>query len=167
MPEQFPRALLAQLVAAQLAVDPERLTFEPIPTGKHNTSYYVGGAGKALVLRISPADDAGFLFYERRMMVQEPGLHRLLRDETTVPVAKILAFDDSRSLVDRDYLLMERLPGRPLTETQLSGRKLERVQEQVGNYLAQMHSLVADRFGYLGPHRPMSPQPEELSAGHE
>jgi fructosamine-3-kinase len=74
-------------------------------------------------------------------------------------VADILAHDDSRALVDRDYLLMERLPGRPLTDARLTGRQMDGVLEQVGFYLAQMHALVADRYGYLGAHRPMQPQP--------
>ncbi|MCL7454937.1 MAG: aminoglycoside phosphotransferase family protein [Anaerolineae bacterium] len=158
MAERFEQALLAQLVTPHLPVDPDRLRFEPIATGKHNTSYYVQGAGDELVLRISPPDDAGFLFYERRMMAQEPQIHELLRAETTVPVAEILAYDDSRRLLDRDYLLMERLPGQPLIEAGLVGAELEGVLEQVGVYLAQMHALVADRYGYLGPHRPMEPQ---------
>ncbi|HSR31676.1 MAG TPA: aminoglycoside phosphotransferase family protein [Anaerolineae bacterium] len=158
MAERFPTELLARLVAAHLAVDPERLLFEPIRTGKHNTSYYVGGTGDDLVLRISPPDDAGFLFYERRMMAQEPQLHTLLRAETEVPVAEILAYDDSRTLVDRDYLLMERLPGQPLTDARLSQQQVAGVLEQVGFYLAQMHTLVADRYGYLGDHHPMQPQ---------
>jgi aminoglycoside phosphotransferase (APT) family kinase protein len=118
----------------------------------------VQGAVDELVLRISPPDDAGFLFYERRMMAQEPPIHALLRAETTVPVAGVLAYDDSRSLLDRDYLLMERLPGQPLIEMELAGAKLDGVLEQVGIYLAQMHALVADRYGYLGPHHPMAPQ---------
>jgi aminoglycoside phosphotransferase (APT) family kinase protein len=158
MPERFSTELLAQLVQPHLPVNPARLTFEPIRTGKHNTSYYVDGAGDRLVLRISPPDDAGFLFYERRMMAQEPKLHALLRAQTTVPVAEILAYDDSRTLLDRDYLLMARLPGRPLTEARLTRRQLDGVFEQVGGYLAQMHTLVADRYGYLGDHRPMTPQ---------
>jgi len=158
MAERLEQALLAQLVTTHLPVDPNRLRFEPIATGKHNTSYYVQGAGDELVLRISPPDDAGFLFYERRMMAQEPQIHELLRAETTVPVAEILAYDDSRRLLDRDYLLMERLPGQPLIEAGLVGAELEGVLEQVGVYLAQMHALVADRYGYLGPHRPMEPQ---------
>jgi aminoglycoside phosphotransferase (APT) family kinase protein len=159
MAEQFSTETLTNLVTAHLPVDPDRLVFEPIRTGKHNTSYYVLGAGDELVLRISPPDDAGFLFYERRMMAQEPQLHALLRAETSVPVAEILAFDDSRVLVDRDYLLMERLPGMPLTEAALSKSQMDGVFEQVGAYLAQMHALVADRYGYLGSHRPMQPQP--------
>jgi fructosamine-3-kinase len=36
---------------------------------------------------------------------------------------------------------------------------MDGVFEQVGAYLAQMHALVADRYGYLGSHRPMQPQP--------
>jgi aminoglycoside phosphotransferase (APT) family kinase protein len=159
MAERFPPELLADLVAAHLPVDPARLLFEPIRTGKHNTSYYVLGAGDDLVLRISPPDDAGLLFYERRMMAQEPPLHALLRAETSVPIAEILAFDDSRTLVDRDYLLMARLPGLPLTEASLSKSQVDGVLEQVGVYLAQMHALVADRYGYLGIHHPMQPQP--------
>ena len=164
MPEHFSNELLSRLVVTHLPSDPDRIGFEPIPTGKHNTSYYVSGAGADLVLRISPPDDAGFLFYERRMMAQEPQLHALLRAETSVPVAEIVAFDDSRALLDRDYLLMERLPGRPLTDAGLTASQTEGVLEQVGVHLAQMHALVADRYGYLGNHHPMSPQPSWIEA---
>ena len=159
MAERFPHDLLARLVAAHLPVKPERLVFEPIRTGKHNTSYYIDYGHEEWVLRISPPDEAGFLFYEKRMMAQEPKLHALLRAETTVPVAEILAYDDSRNLLDRDYLLMERLPGQPLTEVRLTAELMDWVLEQVGVYLAQMHSLVADGYGYLGAHHPMEPQP--------
>ena len=50
MAEQFAAALLAQLVAAHVPVDPELLAFEPISTGKHNSSYFVHGAGNGLLL---------------------------------------------------------------------------------------------------------------------
>ena len=158
MAERFPTEMLGRLVRAHRQVSPEQLAFEPVRTGKHNTSYYVKGAGDELVLRISPPDNAGFLFYEQRMMAQEPQLHALIRAETTIPVAEIVAYDDSRTLADRDYLLMERLPGQPLADAGLSGRQMDGVLEQVGVYLAQMHSLVADRYGYLGAHHPMQPQ---------
>ena len=159
MPERFATDLLVRMVAVHLPIDAGRLSFQPVRTGKHNTLYFVMGAADELVLRISPPDDAGFLFYERRMMDQEPHLHALLRAQTTVPVPEILAYDDTRTLLDRDYLLMERLPGQALNGAPLSGRQVEGVLEQVGRYLAQMHGLVADRYGYLGAHRPMSPQP--------
>jgi aminoglycoside phosphotransferase (APT) family kinase protein len=162
--EQFETELLARLVAAHLPAKPNRLAFEPIRTGKHNTSYYVTGTGADLILRVSPPDDAGFIFYERRMMAQEPQLHTLLRAETSVPVAEIVAYDDSRTLIDRDYLLMERLSGQPLTDARLTDEQLEKVFEQVGIYLNQMHALTADRYGYLGAHHPMLPQPTWVEA---
>ena len=164
MAERFSTDLLTRLVNSHLPADDAQLAFTPIRTGKHNTSYYVARTGRDLVLRISPPDDAGFLFYERRMMAQEPQLHALLRAETTIPVAEILVHDDSRSLLDRDSLLMERLPGQALAGAGLSGHQMESVLGQVGGYLGQMHALVADRYGYLGAHRPMSPQPTWVEA---
>jgi aminoglycoside phosphotransferase (APT) family kinase protein len=156
--ESFPVELLRTLVTSKQPVDSAALTFQPILTGKHNTSYFVGAGDKELVLRIAPPDDAGFLFYERRMMAQEPEIHALLRERTTVPVARVLAYDDSRTLIDRDYLLMERLPGRPLTEVRVTESFHNRVLFQVGGYLRQMHALTAERYGYLGAHHPMEPQ---------
>ena len=55
--------------------------FERVPTGKFNDSFFVTlEDGREVVLRIAPPDDAGFLFYERNMMRQDPGLHRIIRD---------------------------------------------------------------------------------------
>ena len=131
-----------------------RLT--PIPTGKFNDSYYVSTDGGEYVLRVAPDPEAGFLFYEKGMMKQEPVLHRLLREQTSAPVAEVLDFDDSHSLIDRDYLLMERLPGQPLSDDPACDP--DAVLRQVGAALAEAHGVTADRYGYLGPHEPMAPQ---------
>ncbi len=134
------------------------LRFRRIRTGKFNTSYFVEADGaETMVLRIAPPEDAVFCFYERGMMKQEPALHALLRERTTVPVARVWAFDESHEVLDRDWLLMERLPGVPLSEGPPCD--LDRVLRQVGACLAQVHALTADRYGYLGAHRPMEPQP--------
>lgn len=135
--------------------------FEPIRTGKFNTSFWVTAGEQELVLRIAPPRDAVFCFYEREMMRQEPGIHALLEARTDVPVAHVIVFDDSRTLIDRDYMLMERLPGRPLTESSVD---VDPVLRQVGGYLAQVHALRDARYGYLGEHRPMEPQPQWADA---
>jgi aminoglycoside phosphotransferase (APT) family kinase protein len=132
------------------------VTFDRIRTGKFNTSYYVRADGEDLVLRIAPPADAVFCFYERGMMKQEPDIHRLLLAETDVPVARIRAFDDSHEVLDRDVLLMERLPGTALSDGPACD--LDRILEQVGRCLARVHALTADAYGYLGAHRPMEPQ---------
>jgi aminoglycoside phosphotransferase (APT) family kinase protein len=155
--------LRAMVLAHRPNWGPE-ISFQPIPTGKFNDSWFVTGESEDLVLRVAPPADSVFCFYERDMMRQEPGIHSLLLDRTSVPVAPILAFDDSHGLIDRDYLLMERLPGRPLTEAgRVDG---PRVLQQVGEYLRQAHEITANRYGYLGEHRPMEPADSWAEAFH-
>ena len=152
------QALLRQLVAAHLPVDPGEVRLEPIRTGKHNRSYYVYTAQGDAVLRIAPPQE-GMLFYERGMMAQEPALHALLRAQTQVPVAEIYAYDDSQALIPGSYMLMERLPGRALAEMHdVSRPTYERIMGQVGEALRQMHDLTIETYGYVGAHQPMDPQ---------
>jgi hypothetical protein len=63
--------------------------------------YWIDTNQGRFVLRLAPPDDAGFLFYEQRMMRQEPALHALIRAHTTIPVAEIVAFDFSQARIDR------------------------------------------------------------------
>jgi fructosamine-3-kinase len=163
--ESFDFQTVADLVLANLDADPAPLRIRPIPTGKHNTSYWVDTNRGRVVLRIAPHDDAGFLFYERLMMRQEPELHALIRARTDIPVAEVLAYDFSRTRIDRDYLLMSALPGTPLSDSsELSPAYVERALRQVGEYLRRLHSLTASEclgrraYGYLGAHGPMAPQ---------
>ncbi len=171
MSESFPVEVLEELVRAHVGADVGSLRFRPIRTGKHNRSYWVEGDGERFVLRIAPPDDAGFLFYERLMMRQEPELHALIRERTTIPVAEILGYDFSRTRIDRDYILMRALPGIPMSEVPHLGRvQWERALYQVGAYLRQLHRLTASdclgvqAYGYLGAHRPMEPQPTWVDA---
>ena len=132
------------------------LTFRPIKTGKFNDSWFARGPDQEMVLRVAPSPDCVFVFYERDMMRQEPPLHALLRENTSAPVPRIIAYDDSHAVIGRDYLLMERLPGRPLTE--VNAPDSSRVLRQVGAYLREAHEITAKQYGYLGPHHPMTPQ---------
>jgi aminoglycoside phosphotransferase (APT) family kinase protein len=138
------------------------VTAEPITTGKFNTSYFVTAGGEELVLRIAPPRDSVFVFYERDMMRQESGIHACLRERTSVPAAEIFAYDDSLGLIDRDFLVMERLPGVALSDA--PGTDFDTVLRQVGRYLAESHGLTADTYGYIGEHRPMEPQASWVDA---
>jgi aminoglycoside phosphotransferase (APT) family kinase protein len=162
---------LTALVLAHIETDPASVRLTPITTGKHNRSYRVACDAGRFVLRIAPPDDTGFLFYERLMMRQEPALHALIRAETAIPVADVVAYDFSRTRIDRDYLLMTALPGTPLSDAQGLGRtQRQRALRQVGTHLRVLHALTADvhlgqrMYGYLGAHRPMSPQPTWAAA---
>ncbi len=141
-----------------------RIKISPILTGKFNTSFLVSTPTEELVLRLAPLPDEHFLFYEKNMMAQEPGLHQILREKTSVPVPEIVVYDNSHSLIERDFLLMERLPGTPASEAPLTRPLWNRSLTQIGEYLAQVHAITAEQFGYLGEHKPMNPQSDWFSA---
>jgi fructosamine-3-kinase len=160
------RDALATLVAPHLPPGQHLARLVPIGTGKHNRSYWVeAAAGDRWVLRVAPADHTGLLFYERRMMRQEPDLHRLIRARTTIPVAEIIVADFTRARLDRDWLLLSALPGRPMSQAGLNPTSTGHVLASVGHHLRQLHALLATdclgqrAYGYLGAHQPMLPQP--------
>ena len=122
----------------------------------------MNAAGREWVLRVAPPGDSVFVFYEREMMRQEPAIHALLLEKTTVPVAPILAYDDSHALLPRDFLIMERLPGVALSDA--PGTDPAQAFHRVGECLAEVHSLHADTYGYIGEHHPMEPQSSWVDA---
>ena len=158
---EFDDEVLERLVRRHLP-DAPGIGFESIRTGKFNKSFFVQAGEQDLVLRIAPSQDAVLLFYERDMMRQEPQIHQLLRDQTSVPMASILAYDDSHSEVPHHFMIMERLPGVPLTEA--PGAPMDSVLHKVGEHLAQAHAQEAEHYGYIGAHRPMPPQPSWTDA---
>ncbi|MFH1084065.1 MAG: aminoglycoside phosphotransferase family protein [Pseudomonadota bacterium] len=130
--------------------------------GKFSQTFAVSSEdGRQFVLRIAPPDSVLHLFYEYRMMRQEPGIHRRLLKETSVPVPPILAYDFSRCLIDRDFLIMPRLAGVPLNTVTLNRIGSERAFREWGQYVAQIHTITDpdNRFGYLGDHNCMELQP--------
>lgn len=164
MAERFETGVLAAAIGSHVDADPSRLEFELSSTGKFNTTYFVEGAGRPLVLRIAPPDDDGFIFYEKRMMAQEPGIHKIIRERTDAPVAEIVAHDTSRAHIDRDFLVMERLPGTALSEACISQRQFDEILRQTGRFLREIHDITAEKYGYLGEHRCMEVQDDWASA---
>jgi len=160
LPEEIDIEVVKRVVAAHLTAS---VDLAPIATGKFNTSFFITAPDINWVLRIALPRDAVFVFYEKDMMRQESELHALLLDKTSVPVAPIVAYDDSQRLIERDYVIMECLPGKPLSEVACDYGE---VLCQVGAQLAQVHALTADTYGYIGAHRPMPPQVRWVDAFH-
>jgi len=158
----IPASVAEKLVRHQLNLGDEPIELTPASTGRFSTTYFVKtlAATSEYVIRISPPDDLLMLFYERRMMRQEPELHQKIQAATQIPIPTILAYDFTRERIDRDYLIMNRMPGKSLAEMrgQLSSTQLEKIFRQWGELIAQLHSIKSSQYGYLGAHRPMPPQ---------
>ena len=77
-----------------------------------------------------------------------------------MPVPEIISHDFSRRLLERDFLIMAKAPGSPLSEAQgISRREFNRLLCETGQALGSVHAIQRDCYGYLGEHRPMKPQP--------
>lgn len=144
-------------MARHLGVSAGEIGLTSIRTGKFNSSFIARVANQQWVVRVAPCRSSVFVFYEREMMRQEPGIHRRLLECTDIPVPRIDTFDDTHADLDRDYMIMQFLPGRPMSE--LSELDHDAVLGRVGECLKQAHAITAESYGYLGEHHPMTPQP--------
>lgn len=167
---QIDEQRLAELIRNQLG-ERASVKLSPIGTGKHNSSYWVRGGTGLYVLRVAPAEDTGLLFYERRMMRQEPRIHEIVRSRTEIPIAEVVISDFSNQHIPIDYILLTALPGKPLSQrNDLSFSSVERALYNTGRFLRQLHDITVEScfgqrsFGYLGEHHPMEPQPTWLAA---
>lgn len=153
-----------QAVRRYVDLGPRPVRISRPSTGRFNDTFFVSGAKAEAVIRVAPPDDAGFLFYERGMMAQEPPLHALVRENAGVPAPAVLGYDTRRDILPRDCLVLERMPGVPLTQAR--GADLDAVWEQVGDMLRRVHAIRGERYGYDGPHRPMTPRASWGDAFH-
>lgn len=161
----FEAGVMAGVVAEALGCDPAALEFKPTPTGKYSTSYFVDGWARPLVIRIAPPDiREQNLFYEFRMMRQEPEIHALVREGTSTPAPEILAHAENHPALGRDFILMERLPGKPISGQPLTRDSLNAVLRRLGRCLKEVHSITRPEYGYAGAHSPMEPQRDWRSA---
>lgn len=160
--ESAVRAAAADLAGAE----PGALTVRRCATGKYNSTWFVDGAARPLVLRIAPPDASALhLFYEFRMMRREPALHALLRAHTDVPVPEVFAHAILHPGLGRDCLLLERLPGTPLSEhAGLDARAIAGLYREVGRCLRRVHAVAGTGHGYPEPDGPMELQKDWPSA---
>lgn len=132
----------------------------PFGAGRFSETFRIAADHDSYIMRIAPPDDMRLLFYEYRMMRQEPGLHKIIREQTDIPVPEIIYYDFSRQLIDRDYLIMPEIPGKPLSEASLDMKEQQKALYQWGDYVRKLHTITDpyNRFGYLGEHYCMEPQ---------
>jgi aminoglycoside phosphotransferase (APT) family kinase protein len=85
-------------------------------------------------------------------MAKEVYVLGLLQDLGTA-IPKILLADDTRSVIDLNYLLMTRLDGTLLgrREAELSAPELFAIYAEMGAALRRINDVTLDSFGYIGP----------------
>ena len=83
-------------------------------------------------------------------MQKEVSIARLL-EEKPIPVPRILLADESRSLLDLNFVVMNRLDGRNVSqwEPSLDHGETHEIYRQIGEALRVIHGVTMESFGYL------------------
>lgn len=159
MSRQFSAELLSRLLAHHLAIDPDTVAISAIEANGLDEFFLAQSNQGDFILQIAPANDAPQLFFEKASLQQLPVLYALIQTKTTVPISKIIAYDFSRALIDRDFLILKARNGITLKQIKkMEHRQFNKVLQQLGESLQQLHAISGQTYGYAGPHNPMEAQ---------
>ena len=143
---------LARMTAAAFPGRQMRVARE-LTEGLCNAAYRIAlDDGTETIVKIAPARADTLLSNEVGLMAAEVRAMRLVREQTAVPVARVYAYDTSRTLCSSDYFFMEVMPGQSLHTLRdgMSAEALEDIHRQIGRITREIASVRGPRFGFLG-----------------
>lgn len=105
-----------------------------------------------VILKIAPPKDSFIMTHEKNIMFSEVKSMQRIANETEVPVAEILFYDNSHSLCDSDYFFMSKLSGQSFQALMggLSEEDKRQINFNTGRYNAIINKITGEKFGYYG-----------------
>ena len=105
----------------------------------------------AVILKVGVIPDTTLLTYERDIMPVEVECYRMIREQTTVPVPEVLAYDFSKRYIESNYFFMTELKGEPFSKVmkKMGQENADRIREELAGYLYQIHGIKGKYFGYF------------------
>jgi aminoglycoside phosphotransferase (APT) family kinase protein len=87
-------------------------------------------------------------------MHKEANIIRLMQGRLSVPIPQLLLVDDTKSLLDFNFIVMSKLRGQIVLglEETLPQAQLRFVYWQMGRTLREIHDTTMSAFGYIGSH---------------
>lgn len=131
------------------ALNTRVLQYSSLTGGLFNTTYLVDTAEYGLVvLRVGPINRHLLMPFERDLMKSEETVYALCKARR-IPVSEVLVCDTTKSLLDRDYMIVRHIPSRPMNEVQWGADDLEYVCHDVGVAMRKFHSIEGAKFGRI------------------
>jgi len=142
-------APMAQSIVDQVASGCIVATVSRLHGGEIAAVYEIAFADPArrpLVLKVYPDD----LHWK---MQKEVTVAALVQNRLSVPAPRILLADDSKRLLELNFILMSKLDGSILGEVEkaLTSAQLRDAYVQIGRLLREFHRIRMEAFGYIGP----------------
>jgi aminoglycoside phosphotransferase (APT) family kinase protein len=144
---------ITHLVKANFGEKTEVGKIEELKGGMFNSAYRIERItpDDPIILKVSVRPGTPVLSYEKDLMRTEVEVYRMISEQTSIPVPKILCADFSKRIIDSDYFFMTALKGEVMTGIQkkLSKENLSTIKKNLGNYFAQIHRIKGPYFGYF------------------
>jgi aminoglycoside phosphotransferase (APT) family kinase protein len=157
MPDHVPMTLLNGAAAAVLAgIVPEFRVTEVVPRngGEVNAVYEVRGEGgvRPLIIKIYPERWHSTADRWRSKLAKEVYVYRLLARQGIRQIPRVLRYEAAGvPALPSAFAVLTLLDGRPLSSAgdRLTGPEVDRVYREMGELLAAVHRITADRWGYV------------------
>jgi fructosamine-3-kinase len=120
--------------------------------GKFNTTYKINTNEEpdGIILRVAPINQALLFDFERTMMAAEPLFYQLLQAHN-IPTSEVIYFDDSLSIINREYIVFKYIQSVPLNDVSVPHKEKPQLYEQLGKIVRQMHKIEDKKFGWKRP----------------
>lgn len=148
---QQPEEILRKMF--QRAGLPEIVSFRELTEGFFNVAYEArDAAGGEYILKIAPPSGSVLMTHEKNIMWSEVHSMKRVREELSVPAAKILYYDPGCTVCDSEYFIMEKLPGSSFSSRmeEMLPEEKDSVYRALGRYNRELNSLRGESFGYYG-----------------
>ncbi|KZM77880.1 phosphotransferase family protein [Cellulosimicrobium sp. I38E] len=148
-------------VAALVAPLGEAVRVEPLSGGMFASVFAVDlaatpgspppdGVSARVVVKVTGADTSRLLRYEHGILTTEDAAYRAAH-AAGLPVPRVLHADLTREHVDGDALVVTFVDGALWSGRELDAAATAVVRHGLGSFMARLHRITGDRFGYPAP----------------
>lgn len=113
--------------------------------GLFNTTYRIETITRSAILRLGPVNREYLLPYEHRLMDAECIVGRLLHKHQ-IPTSQIIAVDTGKTLLNRDIMVVECIPGVSLSTVEVGKKKEAEINFKTGILTKRIHEITADEL---------------------
>lgn len=155
MPNSITKSAIAEETINRMvrkAFGENALEMQELKEGYFNIAYRIRLQSRDVVLKVAPSPKIPVMTFEKNIMFSEVDSMQMAARCTDVPIPRILFYDNSGSVIDREYFFMEMLHGMSLSSLQgaLPPEKEQEIYYHLGQYTRALNNIQGQKFGYYG-----------------
>lgn len=145
--QELSESELLTIMASVFPSEPVR-SYHLLTGGLFNTTYRVVTDQHDVVLRMGPVHRELLLPYEHNLMAAEVLADRLCL-ENGIPASTVLHLDTSKTIVDRDFMVVDRIESVPLSDPSIPEECKAALLFECGKLVRKLHTITGSKFGRL------------------